>query len=239
MPPASSSNAASGRPGRIRYRYDAAGRRVAEDGPAGTTRYGWDAPGRLTEVSRIPSRAVGGDAPEERTTRLVTDALGELLQIDGTAVRWDPVTWPGQVQSLGDTTYVRAGSAIGVIDSASSGARSNQSGNSVGHGRWHDIDWQGSVGSHDPWGELLPTGEAGKAARGSSPDDRVPVELGYRGELAFDGLLWQRARVLDPQTRSFLSPDPLEHVPGMPGAANPFHEAAPLSAIKESAKVEW
>ncbi|WP_396230530.1 RHS repeat-associated core domain-containing protein [Frankia sp. ACN1ag] len=214
-----------GAAGPTRYRYDTAGRRVAKDGPTGSTRYGWDALGRLTEVSRIPSRAVGGDAPEERTTRLVTDALGELLQIDGTAVRWDPVTWPGQVQGLGDTTYVRAESALGVIGPTTPDARADGQGEDAGRGRWHDTDWQGSFGGHDPWGGRFPTRDAGEAARGSSPDARVSVGLGYRGELAFNGLLWQRARVLDPQARSFLSPDPLEHVPGMPGAANPYHEA--------------
>jgi hypothetical protein len=31
--------------------------------------------------------------------------------------------------------------------------------------------------------------------------------------------------VLDPATRSFLSPDPLDHVPGMPGAGNPYQYA--------------
>ncbi|MCM3882391.1 DUF6531 domain-containing protein [Frankia sp. R82] len=218
-----------GTAGTTRYRYDAGGRRVAADGPAGATRYDWDALGRLTEVSHSPSDAVGGGRSNKRTTRLVTDALGDLLQIDGTMVCWDPVSWPGQVQGLGDTTYVRAASAIGVIGPATPGVHAGGSTDGAGSGRWHDVDWQGSVGSHDPWGEPLPTRGAAAAARGSSPASPpaspASAGLGYRGELAFDGLLWQRARVLDPQTRSFLSPDPLEHVPGLPGAANAFHEA--------------
>ena len=227
--------------GVTRYRYDAGGRRVAADGPSGAIRYGWDDLGGLAEVRRTPSGAVGS-APQERATRLITDALGELLRIDGAPVRWDPVSWPGQVQSVGDTTYVRAESTIGVVGSATPGTRTERpgAGSEPGPGRWYDTDWQGSFGDHDPWGQPFPTGGAVRAARGSSGSPgasgavgasepswspEAAVGLGYRGELAVDGLLWQRARVLDPQTRSFLSPDPLEHVPGMPGAANPYHEA--------------
>src|SRR5690606_23223447 len=40
------------------------------------------------------------------------------------------------------------------------------------------------------------------------------VRLGYRGELALDGLLFLGSRVYDTTTRSFLSHDPLPSVPG-------------------------
>ncbi|MGH2943715.1 MAG: RHS repeat-associated core domain-containing protein, partial [Solirubrobacteraceae bacterium] len=51
-------------------------------------------------------------------------------------------------------------------------------------------------------------------------------QLGYRGELEFAGETWMRARVYEPSTRGFLSPDPLAPVPGAACAANPYHYAA-------------
>jgi RHS repeat-associated protein len=188
------------------FRYDAAGRRVSADGPAGTVEYAWDALGHLTAVRRSSESGAG---PEGRATRLVVDALGDPLQINGVGVLWDPVDWPGQVHSLGATTYARAGSALGIVEGGAGGQ---------GEGRWVETDWQGSTGSYDPWGLPIPGGPAGEP--GGTAGTAGP---GYRGELAVDGLVWQRERVLDPGTRSFLSPDPLDHVPGMPGAANPYH----------------
>ena len=55
--------------------------------------------------------------------------------------------------------------------------------------------------------------------------DRPGAALGYRGELEFAGETWLRARVYDPSTRSFLSPDPLPPVPGTAYAANTYHYA--------------
>jgi RHS repeat-associated protein len=62
------------------------------------------------------------------------------------------------------------------------------------------------------------------------------VRLGYRGELAIDGLVFLRARFYDPATRSFLSPDPLPNPPGAPCGANPYHYAwnDPLSFVDPS-----
>ena len=67
----------------------------------------------------------------------------------------------------------------------------------------------GTIGAADPWGAGDPSGDAGP-------------HIGYRGELALDGLVWLRSRAYDPSTRAFLSPDPLPPVPGMPWAANPY-----------------
>ncbi|KJE24240.1 RHS repeat-associated core domain [Frankia torreyi] len=199
---------------RLRFSYDPAGRRITADGPAGTVRYHWDPAGRLADIHHSPT---GETSAPGRTTRLAVDALGAPLQINGVPVLWDPVTWPGQVHQLGTATYARAGSAIGVIDGELPEGRPGQAGQS----RWIDSDWQGSPGSYDPWG--LPIPSSSNSPTGS-PDEPV-TGLGYHGELAVDGLLWQRARVLDPATRSFLSPDPLDHLPGMPAAANPYHYA--------------
>src|SRR5262249_12591144 len=117
--------------------------------------------------------------------------------------------------SLGTTTYAHAGSTLGMIDSRAPDSQE------AGRGRWNGTDWQRSPGSHDPWGLPIPSTPTGQT---DEPAD-TPAGLGYHGELTADGLLWQRERLLDPATRSFLSADPLDHIPGMPGAANPYHYA--------------
>jgi RHS repeat-associated protein len=192
------------------FRYDTAGRRVTEDGPAGTVEYGWDPLGHLAQVRRSTGSGAGP------ATRLVVDALGDPLQINGASVLWDPVDWPGQIHGLGTATYARADSAIGVLDGGAPDGDLDQ----ARRGHWIETDWQDSPASYDPWGLPIPGSRAGQAGEPAGA-----AGLGYRGELCVDGLVWQRARVLDPATRSFLSPDPLDHVPGMPGGANPYHYA--------------
>jgi RHS repeat-associated protein len=78
---------------------------------------------------------------------------------------------------------------------------------------WLAPDWQGTIGGpRDPFGAPLGPPDPG-------------LRLGYRGELELDGEAWLRARVYDPPTRGFLSPDPLPPVPGSAYAANPYHFA--------------
>ncbi|HKY16438.1 MAG TPA: DUF6531 domain-containing protein [Microthrixaceae bacterium] len=55
---------------------------------------------------------------------------------------------------------------------------------------------------------------------GTDPDPSPHV--GFRNELTAFGLVWMGARVYDPATREFLSPDPLLAVPGRPGAAGVY-----------------
>ncbi|MCK9878656.1 hypothetical protein MXD59_23310 [Frankia sp. Ag45/Mut15] len=216
------------------FGYDGAGRRRTEDGPTGAVRYDWDALGRLREVRRES----GGPAGTVRSDRLAVDALGDPLAVNGQAVLWDPVAWPGQAHAVGGRTYARAGSALGLTDDAEPGSGPGALG-SVG-GQWVELDWQGSPDSRDMWG--LPvepgTGAVARTGTGSAAGEGRPGReeappgapgldstLGYRGELVVGDLVWQRARVLDPRTRSFLSPDPLPNIPGMPGQANPYHQA--------------
>ncbi|MCM3883514.1 DUF6531 domain-containing protein [Frankia sp. R82] len=196
---------------RTLFSYDAAGRRTTVTGPTGTRTYAWDAFGRISAVQ------TSGPSGTDQTINWVLDALGDPLQIDGTSLLWDPVTWPGTVHSLGTTTYSHTDDAIGVLPASSSPP--------TGPPSWYATDWQHSLGgapgvpgAYDPWGSPIPAGPT------DPPANRL-IGLGYRGELTVDGLVWQRERLLDPATRSFLSPDPLEHVPGMPGAGNPYHYA--------------
>jgi RHS repeat-associated protein len=190
---------------RVSFSYDTAGRRTTARADDGTSvDYAWDPLGRFTGVTRRdPS---GATTP----TRLRTDALGDPMSLDGRRVLWDPVAWPGEARVIGDTTVARAGTAFGLA------TRNADPDTAAGSG-WHETDWQGSPASYDPWGLPHDTGTGRRQA--------PPPELGYRGELTVDGLVWQRDRVLDPATRSFLSPDPLPHVPAMPAVANPYHYA--------------
>ena len=56
-------------------------------------------------------------------------------------------------------------------------------------------------------------------------DATAEPQLGYRGELELAGDVWLRARVYEPASRAFLSPDPLPGIAGTPWAANPYSYA--------------
>jgi RHS repeat-associated protein len=217
------------RAGDLRFEYDAGGRLVRERGPAGTIGYEHDAAGQLVarrtdggdpttyeyDRSGLRVRASGDDldrryrwdslgrlvAIEDRdgVTSTSVDALGELADVDGTALLWDttgfsPPAWVGDRAVIGrDAPWATA---------------------TAGDAGWLAPDWQGTVGGpRDPFGAPL------------APGDPTP-RLGYRGELEFAGETWLRARLYEPDTRSFLQPDPLPAVPGTASASNPYHYAA-------------
>ena len=223
---------AAGAEGTWRFRYDAAGRLVAEDGPEGAATYAYDAAHQLTTVERqgvvtrfsydgagrrlaeeteAASRrfafdgygrlagveTVGADGPS--STPLLVDAFGDLAEVGGTPLAWDPIGAYPRLCQLGAATVVSSGevAALAVVE-----------GDAVS---WLGADWLGSVGGgFDPWGHR----------RGHQD----PLAIGYRGELAVDGLVWLRQRAYDPATRTFLSPDPLAAGPG--GPTTPYHYAA-------------
>ncbi|HEY8545508.1 MAG TPA: DUF6531 domain-containing protein [Acidimicrobiales bacterium] len=179
--------------GVTRVAHDEAGRRVSVVAPDGTeVRYGWDWRGRLAEVDG---------------TRLEVDALGDLVDVDGMALRWDRsgglplLRWYGGTAVLGHpqpfALVPRDGDPVLLAPDAGG-----------------TIPRDDRV--LDPWG-------AGPPGFG----------LGYRGELEVDGLVWLRNRAYDPVTRSFLSPDPLPGVPGTTVACHPYHYAGndPIGAV--------
>ena len=69
--------------------------------------------------------------------------------------------------------------------------------------------WTAGVGD-DPYGLL---------------DDLAEIDLGFHGELTVDGLVFMGARIYDPNTRCFLSRDPLAGVLARNGASNPYNFA--------------
>jgi RHS repeat-associated protein len=170
------------------YEYDGSGRRVRASGDDLDRRYRWDSVGRLVAIE-------DGD----RVTSASVDALGELADIDGTALLWDttrfsPPAW------IGDRAVIGHGAPWAIA--------------AGGDADWLAPDWQGTVGGpRDPYGAPL------------GPAEPTP-QLGYRGELEFAGETWLRARAYEPGTRSFLQPDPLPPIPGTACAGNPYHYAA-------------
>ncbi len=190
--------------GTARFSYDAAGRRTSREGPGGDVRtFGWDGAGRLRHVGDHDIRV---------------DALGDLAEVDGRPLVWDPVTVVPRLRWADGVTVVGADEPLAEVEPG-------------GEASWLTADWQGSVGPPgglDPWGAPPGAGAAGAAC---AVGDSVP--FGYRGELTVDGLVWLRHRAYDPATRSFLSTDPLPGVPGTPVAANTYHYAGndPVDAL--------
>ena len=185
------------------FSYDAAGRRVREEHADGTIRtYGWGPLARLETVT-IDS------ALERARTSLFIDALGELAALDGRPLDWDsaaPVPAP--------------------LSAAGAGALSVPGFTATTGGGWQAPGWRTtrttSGGGGDVWavgaGTPLDT-PAGPAAGG--------MLLGGAGELVLPGgLELLGARVHDPATRAFLSPDPQQPTTGAGWAGNPYAYAA-------------
>jgi RHS repeat-associated protein len=196
--PAGQLVAIEGPDGTTRLVNDRLGRRVRREDPDGTTvTYGWGAGGRLTSLEhRDPDGA-------ERSLALTIDPTGDLIAVDGIALDWDHATGLPVVDRAGDTHLVADGAATVAGDGTASWAATDPFGGPAGLGL------PASLGIH--------RGEVPLAAG---------VGRGARGEVTVDGLVWLRARAYDPDTGTFLSPDPLPPVLGGAHVANPYHLAA-------------
>ncbi|MCK9894824.1 putative adhesin [Frankia sp. AgB32] len=242
---------AAGQP--VRFVYDAAGQLIQADGPWGHHRYRWDLGGRLIAEERsragdtatAQTRQAHYDAAGQLTETLDTaddetpirtvygyDAAGRRRTercSDGRTVTydWDDLGRLDAVHRTGASTTrfvtdaggapITVGDTPVLWDSLAGPGHARRLGD-----RWVTPETQapGAQGPHDPWGEATPATDPA-----TDPAIEHSATIGFRGELAVNGLVWQRERVLDPATRSFLSVDPLPHVPGLPGAANPYQYA--------------
>ncbi|WP_316670632.1 DUF6531 domain-containing protein [uncultured Propionibacterium sp.] len=202
--PAGRLRASRDRRGETVYDYDGAGRRVHETGPDGERLFGWDGRGRLESVTEIIH---DGDRVRARIRRLDVDPLGELAAVDDLPVWWDTAAGGGAMTGLGD---------VPVIDVAGAG---------VGLGG-PEPDWLTSARRTrdgrpaDPWQSPRTASTAGTG--GWLPDG---VGLAATGGLVIAGMEWTGARVYDPATAAFLSPDPIPPVLGASWAANPYSYA--------------
>lgn len=219
------------------YAYDDLGLLTTEVGPAGTRRYLYGLAGELLTLGHEDgtSTAFDHDATGRRTRQTRSDgsavdyrydASGHLVEVvrtaaDGaeqrTTIQYDPAGRPSFVDGV-PILWDRAttGSLLGIGDE-----RYLWWGIQVLVATDPDATWDRRV-TDDPWGD----------------DGGTGVRLGYRGELAVDGLLLLGARVYDTQTRSFLSPDPLPGVPGMVAFAGAYAYAwnDPVNLIDPSGR---
>lgn len=175
------------------YRYGQAGELVSCIRPDGVeVTYEHDAAGRRTA-------AAGSDG--SRTTYR-WDGAGRLTAVERVApdglrserrIEQDPAGRPMRVDGV-PILWDDAGSGelLGIGDE-----RYLRHGNQILVATDPSASWSRRTGG-DPWGN----------------DGGTGVRLGYRGELAVDGLLFLGARVYDTETRTFLSRDPLPSVPG-------------------------
>ena len=130
-----------------------------------------------------------------RTTTTV-DALGRLARVNSERVFFDDVS--GGLLQTGRDCVVRAGPL-------------------TAHARagWLGTSWRPErpTDPADPYRPPVPQTTAG------------PIGIGAGGEVRVAGLEWTGARVLDPATSGFLSPDPMEPTTGAGWTGNPYSYA--------------
>ncbi|XTR53001.1 RHS repeat-associated core domain-containing protein [Pseudarthrobacter sp. So.54] len=205
---------------RVEFVHDGLGRRTRLIGVDGSwTEYAWGPTGHLTGTcDRAP------DGEEVSRHELWVDALGELAGIDGARLWWDTA------------------SAIPTLTCVTSGAGGGQilylPGGVTGIGdAWTASGWRAArpTDQADPWAVLgapiisdpasggnpgVMTGAiAGAGLVGGFP---AGVGLTGHGGVGIAGLEWLGARAYDPQTRGFLSTDPLAPVMGAGWDGNPY-----------------
>ncbi|WP_455130406.1 DUF6531 domain-containing protein, partial [Propionibacterium acidifaciens] len=236
---------------RTRYRYDQAGQLIEAAGPDGARTWAYDPGGRLTRetiddqtwerthdaAGRLLKAACGhktityahdrsgrrtaeehsdgrrreyewtglwtlsaitdhsGDTVARTTT--VVDALGQLSRVNDEEVFFDDLT--GRLLQAGGQTITHAGPLTATVP-----------------GGWLEPSWRPGRDT-DPQNPYQPP-----AAQTMLPGG---LGLGPGGEARIAGTEWLGARVHDPASRGFLSPDPVEPTTGAGWAANPYSYA--------------
>lgn len=203
------------------FTYGDAGLLVSEAGPAGTVSYRRGFLGRIDAVTRPDGstteyfydgtgRRVGATSSDGSSVQWFWNALDQLFAIerrrpDGSTERIDV-----DHDALGRP--VRVDGTPVAWDDAFSGLPSL-----VGDRRYLHLsgrsmpaepgaDW--AAPTADPWGH--------------EPDAPDAPHVGMHGHLAAAGLVWMGARVYDPSTREFLTPDPLAAVVDRNGSASVY-----------------
>ena len=199
------------RPETTLYSYDPAGQLASTDGPDGRTLYTWDAAGRRTgqdgpdghwSYSWAPSghlTAVTRRTPHDaRTWRISRDGLGLPRRVGEVDLSWDLSGPVPALTRFGTHTVTGLPGALAIDGTLTS------------------TGWRPArpTGADDPWAPPPPVVETDGA------------RLGAGGALTLGGLEILGARVHDPTTFSFLSPDPLDQPPLAPWATNPYSYAA-------------
>ena len=217
--------------GRCRWVYDAGGRLVAEERDDALIRYVYDAAGQLLE-----QHCDGGGV-----TRFSYDAAGRRISQDGphgrTEYRWSALGWLTSItQPSGVTSvHVNALSELARVNDVEVFWGSPSSVLEVGGVSVTPIPGMVAVG--EQWGV---TGwreqRYSDPAAPWTPSSGVGLDgigVGAGGCLFFAGMEWLGYRVHDPNTRGFLSRDPLVPVVGAAWVGNPYAYAGndPLHAV--------
>jgi RHS repeat-associated protein len=227
-----------------RFEYDLAGRLASATTDAGTARYDYDDLGLLSAehtLDGVRTYRYGRAAEllsyrrEDGTeTTFTYDAAGRRIGETGSdgsraTYRWDAVGRLSQVvrvaadgsETVQDIEHDPLGRPM-RLDGVSIRWDTGVTGNVIGIGDERFLWWGDQVRSVDApeaaWSRLVPDDPWGD-------DGGSGVRLGFRGELAIDGLVFLGARVYDTRTRQFLTRDPLDPVPGMVSYAGAYSYA--------------
>lgn len=192
--------------------YDAAGRMLGATSKDKSIRYSYDHSGRRTAMessdgSRTTVEWTSLWRPSAITTKqddgtlvhtmTLVDALGQLARVDDQELFFDTVN--GAPAQVAGQSLVNA--------------------------------WPLTATTASGW--VSPTWRPGRDTKATNP--YLPPQaqttfsgalgVGPSGEIHVAGMEWLGARVMDPASRSFLSPDPLQPVTGAGWAANPYSYA--------------
>ncbi|PYY46543.1 DUF6531 domain-containing protein [Curtobacterium sp. MCBD17_023] len=232
------------------WRYDAAGRLVAETVGGAELRHEYDAAGQLVATTGADGarteyvhdglgRRVRRTAPDGSTTEYAWSDLGFLAGVVERDATYDETgrleVWTdalGEVAEVGGSvTWWDTAAGVPVLASVGATPVLEAPGGIVAiDGNWTASTWRGAraTDATDPWALLASTnGIGGGAALPSG------VGLTPGGSLSIAGMEWLGARVYDPVAKGFLSTDPLAPVVGAGWSGNPYSYAGndPLHAV--------
>ncbi|WP_161606232.1 DUF6531 domain-containing protein [Microlunatus speluncae] len=224
------------------WRYDRAGRLVAESVAGSQRVHEYDTAGQLTATLAGDDRTdyeydqagrrIRAESPDGRVRRFSWSDSGRLTSIADQSETGDLSSVSLSVDAFGELARIddldtwwdsAAGFAPGLVQVGTTPVLPTPGGlTGIGDG-WATPGWRtGRAVGADPW-----------AADPFRTLDEAGLGIGGAGELRIAGLEWLGARAFDPATRGFLSVDPLDPVPGAGWSGNPYAYAGndPLHAL--------
>lgn len=183
----------------IRYVHDAAGQLLEQHSSTGTIRYGYNADGK-----RVTEDGPGG------VTTYTWSALGWLTTITGpTGITSLHVNALCELARVNDTDLFWNTSNSNPIQIGEHSIVATPTGTAIDN-TWHPAGWRtGRTTPSNPWDTFATTTVDG-------------IGITSTGGITINGLDWLTHRTYHPQTRSFLTPDPLPAITGSSTSGNPY-----------------